>query len=86
MLTFYPSSAICHGDRAAADLCRRGVAEADPGGAVPAITPVVNVSASWPGASASDVAEAIAARWRPSSTASIICCMESTSSDEGRTA
>ena len=32
---FYPSSAICHGDRAAADLCRRGVAEADPGGAVP---------------------------------------------------
>lgn len=31
----------------------------------PAITPVVNVSASWPGASASDVAEAIAAAGDP---------------------
>ncbi|STT84966.1 RND multidrug efflux transporter, Acriflavin resistance protein [Klebsiella pneumoniae] len=42
----------------------------------PAITPpVVNVSASWPGASASDVAEPSPPRWRPSSTASIICCI-----------
>ena len=42
----------------------------------PAITPpVVNVSASWPGASASDVAEAIAAPLETSSTASIICCI-----------
>ena len=61
MLTFYPSSAICHGDRAAADLCRRGVAEADPGGAVPAITPGGERQRQLAGASASDVAEAIAA-------------------------
>lgn len=54
----------------------------------PAITPpVVNVTASWPGASASDVAETIAARWRPSSTASIICCIWSPPArTRGRTA
>ena len=52
----------------------------------PAITPVVNVSASWPGASASDVA----GHRRPLETqlngVDHMLYMESTSSDEGRTA
>ncbi|QGV90683.1 efflux RND transporter permease subunit [Klebsiella pneumoniae] len=76
---------MCHGDRATADLCRRGVAEADPGGAVPGDhPPVVNVSASWPGASASDVAEAIAAPLETQlNGVDHMLYMESTSSDEG---
>lgn len=51
----------------------------------PAITPpVVNVSASWPGASASDVAEAIAAPLETQlNGVDHMLYMESTSSDEG---
>ncbi|GAA0914224.1 hypothetical protein GCM10009558_101340 [Virgisporangium aurantiacum] len=51
----------------------------------PAITPpVVNVSASWPGASASDVAEAIAAPLEAQlNGVDHMLYMESTSSDEG---
>ncbi len=50
----------------------------------PAITPVVNVSASWPGASASDVAEAIAAPLETQlNGVDHVLYMESTSSDEG---
>ena len=54
----------------------------------PAITPpVVNVSASWLGASASDVAEAIAAPLETQlNGVDHMLYMESTSSDEGRTA
>ncbi|HGV3473078.1 efflux RND transporter permease subunit, partial [Klebsiella quasipneumoniae] len=51
----------------------------------PAITPpVVNVTASWPGASASDVAEAIAAPLETQlNGVDHMLYMESTSSDEG---
>ncbi|MDC8800491.1 efflux RND transporter permease subunit [Klebsiella pneumoniae] len=42
----------------------------------PAITPpVVNVSASWPGAARQTWRKPSPPRWRPSSTASIICCI-----------